>query len=160
MDPLPIHPYRALWETRDVRRFEESLSPNVVVRSPIIEAPFEGKDAVTELWEILLQNLSDFRITHEFGERNERVFFWSATASGERIQGCDLIRSDDDGAIVELSVIIRPLTAIAALAAAIGPPLAGRRSWLRGLIARPLIGSLRIFLRLADAAATRLASRR
>jgi hypothetical protein len=40
------------------------------------------------------------------------------------VEGLDLIRFDADGRIAELTVMVRPMSAVVALAEAVGPKLA------------------------------------
>ena len=151
----PLHPYRAVWETRDLKMWGEALAPDVVLHSPIIMSPFRGRAAAVELFEVLLEALESFEIRHEFADSERHVFLWSATISGRKIEGCDFITMDDDR-ISEISVLIRPLVSIGAFAAAMGPPLVARRGAFRALVARMLIGGLRGVLAAADAISTRL----
>jgi hypothetical protein len=51
---MDLHPFRALWETRDLDAFADALAPSVVLHSPILEAPFNGREAVIELYDVLL----------------------------------------------------------------------------------------------------------
>jgi hypothetical protein len=44
----------------------------------------------------------------------------------KQVQGIDLLRHDDDGRVVEITVMVRPLSAAIALAEAVGPRLAAR----------------------------------
>lgn len=68
----------------------------------------------------------------------------------------DLIRSDENGKIIEIKVLIRPLVDIATFAGAIGPPLAAKRGAGRALLLRLLSFPLRAILLAADAVASRL----
>jgi hypothetical protein len=52
--------------------------------------------------------------------------------------------------------MIRPLVDIAVFAAAIGPPLAARRSPMRGALVRLLTLPLKVILSVTDSVATRL----
>ena len=153
---VPLHPYRAVWETRNLKMWAEALAPEVVLHSPIILSPFRGRAAAVELFEVLLEALDEFEIRHESVDSGRHVFLWSAAISGRRIEGCDFITMDDDDRISEITVMIRPLVSIGTFAAAMGPPLAARRSAVRAFVARILIAGLRVVLALADAISTRL----
>ena len=153
------HPYRAVWETGDLQAWEDALAPEVVLHSPIIMSPFRGREAAIELFSVLLESISDFEIALEATDSDQHVFFWSAIASGRRIEGCDRVTMDATGRISEITVLVRPLVSIGAFAAAIGPPLAGRRSRMRAVIARIMLAPLRVMLALADAVSPRLVQR-
>ncbi|MDQ3982442.1 MAG: nuclear transport factor 2 family protein [Actinomycetota bacterium] len=149
------HPYRRLWETRDIGALRDALTEDVVLRSPLIVAPFEGRAAAIELFEVLVGALEEFEIAAELRGDEGDVFWWRAAAGGREIEGVDLIRMEG-GKIAEIRVLVRPLIGLGTLAAVIGPPLAARRGRLRGLVARPMVASLRMMLAFADVVSTRL----
>lgn len=150
------HPYRALWDERDVRRWVDSLSDDVTMYSPMFSKPFRGRDTAAELFEILLLVLHDFEVTDELSGDETHAFFWRARADGKIVEGADLIRHDASGKVAEIRVLIRPLTGIASFAAVAGPPLAARRGratgWFGSVISKPL----GVFLRIVNAVGTRL----
>lgn len=154
------HPFRTAWRTRDLDAWGEALAPNVVLNSPLIRSPFTGRDTAVELFDVLFDVFGNFEVTEEFVAGESRSFFWQGEIGARTIEGVDLIRHDTDGKIAEITVSIRPLVSLAAFTAAIGPPLAGKRSRILALVARvvtlPLIGLLTI----VDLTATRLAQRR
>ena len=153
------HPYRTTWETRDLQEWIDVLAPDVRLRSPLIVRPFSGREAAIELFEVLFEICGDFRITHEFAASDSHAFFWRAEIGGRSIEGADLIKSNDEGKITEITVLIRPLVDIAAFAAAIGPALARRRSPIRAVLARLLGAPLRPMLVVVDAIGSRLAQK-
>jgi hypothetical protein len=42
------HPFRAAWATRDLDAWIEALSPDIVLRSPVVRGPFRGRSAAAE----------------------------------------------------------------------------------------------------------------
>lgn len=155
---MTAHPYRQLWENRDLEAWGDALSNDVVIFSPMLKRPFTGKASALELFEILLGALKDVEVTDEFLEGPSNAFFWRANVGSETIEGADLIRHDSSGMIVEIRVLIRPLVDIATFGEVVGPLLAGRRGVVRGTIAALVGKPLRLILRLVDAIATRLVS--
>lgn len=153
-----VHPFRALWLTRDLDRWTQALAPDVLLHSPVFSALFEGRDAAIELYSVLLDKLVGFEITHEFREGDFDVFFWHADigrAGG--IEGVDLIRSDEHGKVCDVKVMIRPLANIAIFADAVGPPLAAKRGRLRGLLVGLLSMPLVPLFIIVERVASRLA---
>ncbi len=65
-------------------------------------------------------------------------------------------RYDEQGKIAEIRVLIRPLVDIAVFASAIGPPLAARKSPIRGMLVRVLMLPLKGILTVTDTVASRL----
>jgi hypothetical protein len=150
-----VHPFRAAWQTRDLDAWSATFSPEIVLHSPIIQAPFEGKEAATELYGVLFEALGEVEITDEFTEGDSHAFFWRAAVGRRTIEGADLIRFDAEGMIDEVRVLIRPLANIATFAAAAGPPLAAKRARWRGWLLRLLTAPLRAIFAAVDFLAPR-----
>jgi SnoaL-like domain len=157
--PVEAHPFAAAWETRDVDAWADALAPGVVLHSPIISKPFQGREAVAELYGVLFDVLGRMEITDAFTTGDAHAFYWRADIGRRQVEGTDLLRHDDQGRVSEIRVMIRPLVDLATFAAAAGPPLAARRGRLRGLLLGVLTLPLRAMLGLADAIASRLALR-
>jgi SnoaL-like protein len=157
---VAAHPYRVAWQTRDLDRWAQALADDVVLHSPVIRKPFEGVQAARELFGVLFDVMQDLEITDELSDGEVHAFFWRATVAHRRIEGTDLIRTGSDGKISEIRVLIRPLVAIAAFAAGMGPALAARRSRPRALLVSVTTLPLRTLFALVDVLATRLIQRR
>ena len=89
-------------------------------------------------YRVLFETFGEVQITGELADTDSRAFFWQANVADRVIEGADLLRYDAQGKIAEIRVLIRPLVDIATFAAAIGPPLAARRSPARGALVRLL----------------------
>jgi hypothetical protein len=150
------HPFRAVWRTRDVTTFAESLAPDVVLHSPILTTPFRGREEAIELYEVLIAELKDVEITDELVSDSGHAFFWTAGVGGRRIEGNDLLRTNEQGLIGEAHIFIRPLVDIAAFAAAVGPPLAARRGRLQAAAVWVLSLFLKLMLAPVDILSPRL----
>jgi hypothetical protein len=106
---------------------DELLADDVVFYSPIVYTPQEGK-AVTMLYlQAAGQNLAGgtaktssaasspgggFRYTKEVLAGDTAVLEFETTVEGKYVNGVDIIRCNDDGKIVEIRVMLRPLQAI------------------------------------------------
>jgi hypothetical protein len=134
----------------------QALSPEVLLRSPVLKKPFAGRDAARELFGVLFETFGPMQITAEFGDEDSHAFFWRGELAGRYIQGVDLLRYDAEGKIAEVSVMIRPLVDFGLFASKIGPRLAARRSPGRGMLLRLLASPLRGILIAADLVASRL----
>ena len=150
----PPHPFQRAFLARDTDAIAEMLAPDVVLSSPIISTRFRGRAEVAGLFGAVLEALEDFRYTDTIEAESTLVVGFKAKAGRQELQGVDLFRFDGDGKISEITVFIRPLAGLTALAAALGPRLAdgpGRRVLIRSLSA-PLVGVTRV----ADPIAARL----
>ena len=120
------NPLRAAMEARDLALLDPALSPNVVLRSPVISTPFSGRDELLDLFAVLFEALGP--LTYETDIPGDpHVFTWKTEIGGEPLEGVDLVRYDEAGLIREITVFMRPLRGIAAFLDATGPALARRR---------------------------------
>jgi SnoaL-like domain len=116
--------FRAAVEGGDHAGMVAALAPDAVLRSPVSFKPFEGREAVAELFGILLETFEDFRYTDEFEAHGKAALVFRARVGDRELEGLDLFRFDGEGQIAELTVMVRPLSAVIALAEAVGPKLA------------------------------------
>lgn len=130
------------------------------MHSPVIQAPFEGIEAATELWGVLFATLRDFEITRESNDGDSHAFFWRAAAGRRTIEGAALVELDGQGRIREISVLIRPLANLAAFAEVVGPALAAQRGQAEASVFRVLTLPLRPLFAAVDLLAPRLIQRR
>ncbi len=154
------HPFRAFWETGDLATWIEAMEADVVLHSPMITTPFDGRQTAAELYGTLFEVLDHFEVAEELSAGDSYACLWRATAAGRRIEGADFITSRPDGKIAEVRVLIRPLVNIAAFATDVGPALAAKRGRLQAALVRVLNLPLRIVFALADAVVPRLVMRR
>jgi hypothetical protein len=96
---------------------DELLADDVVFYSPIVYTPQRGKDVTTLYLQAAKQTLGagDFRYTKQVLAGDTAVLEFETTLDGKYVNGVDIIRCDDAGAIVEFRVMIRPLQAVNAV---------------------------------------------
>jgi hypothetical protein len=116
--------FRAAIERRDLDGMVATLADDVVLHSPVSFKPFEGKEAVAGLFEILLRIFEDFRYTDELPGEEVHALIFRARVGDRDVEGLDLVRPGPDGRIVDFTVMVRPLTGVVALAEAVGAQLA------------------------------------
>jgi hypothetical protein len=81
-----------------------------------------GRDTVGGLLRLVAETFEDFRYTDELaGAGGVEGLIFRAAVGGRELEGLDLLRLDDDGLIADLTVMIRPLSGLLALAQALGP---------------------------------------
>ena len=118
--------FRAAIEAQDIEAAIALLSDDVVFHSPIAFTPYRGRDAVGMVLRAVVQVFEDFRYVREIGApdaRDQALVF--RTRIGERqVEGCDFLHLDENGAISELTVMVRPLNGALALAEAMKAKLA------------------------------------
>ena len=113
-----MHPFRAAVEARDADAATALLAADVVFRSPIVFKPYAGRTAAGAVLAAALRVFDDFRYEVELASEDGRDYalMFRARVDGKDIQGCDFLRHDQDGrVVVQLTVMVRPLTAAVAL---------------------------------------------
>lgn len=115
--------FRAAVEGGDHAAMVAALAPDPVLRSPVSFKPFEGREAVSRLFEILLEVFEDFRYTDEFEADGKAALIFTARVGDREVEGLDLFRLDADGRIAELTVMVRPASGLMALGEAVGARL-------------------------------------
>jgi hypothetical protein len=120
--------FRKAVEARDLDGLMATFAEDAVLHSPITFKPFEGRAAIRQLLAILLEVFQDFRYTDELeAEDGTGALVFNARVGDRDLQGLDLIRFDGSGLIRDLTVMVRPRSALEALLAEVGPRLAEAR---------------------------------
>ena len=129
-------PLRAAFEARDLDAVVRALAPDVVLNSPILGVPFAGIDEATDLFAVVLDELWPLTYLDEI-PGDPHVLHFAGEVKGERLEGIDLLRFDQEGRVKEITVFFRPLAAVAGFLGATGPKLGRRRggAWRGAIIA-------------------------
>src|SRR4051794_19538235 len=130
------HPFIEAFLVRDFAAMGDALTPDVVLNSPILTTPFQGREAVTELFEAVLDTLEDIRYTDDLSEGDVRIMVFRSRIAGKvDAESIDIMRLAPDGRIREFTIMFRPLVATTTLAAELGKRLGSRRARWRGSLA-------------------------
>lgn len=116
--------FRAAVEQGDVEAALACLAPTVRFRSPAVFRPYEGDAAVGALLRHVFAVFEDFRYTDQLQDGPRSVLFFAARVGDRELEGLDDITVDDEGKIIDLRVMVRPLSGLIALAEAMGARLA------------------------------------
>jgi hypothetical protein len=112
------HAFRTAVEARDLDGLRDALHPNVVFHSPVVFRPYEGREAVMELLEHVVEVLGAFRYTDELTGIGSVALVFKARVGDRDVQGVDVLHVDSAGLVRELTVLIRPLSGLVAVAEA------------------------------------------
>ena len=111
--------FRAAVEAEDPDALTDALADDVVFRSPAVFKPYEGKAVVSA---ILVQGamrvFEDFRYTDQLEGTGVATLVFRARVGDRELDGLDLLRFDADGKVGELTVMVRPMSGLNALAEA------------------------------------------
>jgi hypothetical protein len=88
--------------------------------------PYRSAEAVVLLLRTVLTVFEDFAYDRQFaaGDGQSVVLEFSARVGDKSLKGVDVIRFDSEGRITEFEVMIRPMSGLQALAAAMSARLA------------------------------------
>ena len=112
--------FRSAVEARDLDGLVGLFSDDVVFRSPVVHAPYQGREQAKVLLSAVIQVFEDFRYTREIGAPGaaDSALVFRARVGDREVEGCDFIHVNDEGMIDELCVMVRPATGLMALAEA------------------------------------------
>jgi hypothetical protein len=106
------HPFRVAVEQDDLSAVMDLLHDDVEFRSPVVHAPYRGKVAVAHLLGHAKATLKGLTYIDELqGERTVALVF-TARVGDRDVEGLDHLTLDDDGRIVSLRVMLRPLSGL------------------------------------------------
>ena len=110
------HPFRRAAEAKDIDRLSDLLCEDVVLHSPVLFRGFEGRDTVSMVLNHVAGTLDDVAYTDELSEGNTIALRFKAKVAGTslELEGLDFLELDEDGRIAELTVFMRPFSALTA----------------------------------------------
>jgi hypothetical protein len=111
--PTP-HPFRLAVEAKDLEAATATLREDVVLHSPILFRGFEGRDIVTQVLTHVAATLEDFRYTDELADGDVVVLRFKARVGDRELEGIDFLELDEEGRVAELTVFMRPMSALTA----------------------------------------------
>ncbi|PVY96708.1 nuclear transport factor 2 family protein [Actinomycetospora cinnamomea] len=119
--------FRAAVEAGDMDAAVALLAEEVEFHSPVVHSPYRGRDAVAPILHAVAEVFEDFRYVSEVGggeDGVDKVLVFRAHVRDRQLEGVDLLHHDAAGAIDRLTVMIRPLSALQAVASAMREKLA------------------------------------
>ena len=118
--------FRQAVDARDHAALLALFRADAILHSPVSFKPFEGRDAISQLLRILMEVFDEFRYTDELSSAGGCTvgLVFRARMGTREVEGLDLLRFDEQGKVRELTVMVRPRSALEALFAAVGSRLA------------------------------------
>ena len=108
------HPFRLAAEAKDVELMTETLREDVVLHSPILFRGFEGRDVVGQVLTHVAATLEGLTYVDELTGESSVCLRFKAKVGDRELEGIDFLELDDEGKVAELTVFMRPLSAITA----------------------------------------------
>ncbi|MFJ3334546.1 nuclear transport factor 2 family protein [Streptomyces sp. NPDC086766] len=114
--------FREAVEAHDLDAVEALLDEDVVFTSPAAFKPYSGKPITAAILRAVAEVFEDFRYERELSgaDGRDHALVFAARVGDRSLEGCDFLHVNEDGLIDRLTVMVRPLSAAQALAAAMG----------------------------------------
>ena len=106
------HPFRRAAEAKDVELMTDALREDVVLHSPILFRGFEGREIVTQVLTHVAATLEGLTYTDELVEGNTVALRFKAQVGDRELEGIDFLELDEEGRVAELTVFMRPMSAL------------------------------------------------
>ncbi|HEU4598654.1 MAG TPA: nuclear transport factor 2 family protein [Solirubrobacterales bacterium] len=106
------HPFRRAAESKDLDLLAETLREDVVLHSPVLFRGFEGRETVVTVLTHVAATLEDLSYVHEMAEGDTVVLRFQAKVGERELEGIDFLELDDEGRVRELTVFMRPYSAL------------------------------------------------
>ena len=113
--------FTAAIKARDPEALTDALADDVVFRSPVVFRAYEGKPVVSAiLTEGAMKVFEDFHYVERFEKGDAAALIFKARVDDREVDGLDLLRFDAEGKVAELTVMVRPMSGLNAVAEAMG----------------------------------------
>ncbi|WP_110240037.1 nuclear transport factor 2 family protein [Nocardioides gilvus] len=114
--------FRKAVESGDHAGIEDLLAEGVRFTSPVAFRPYEGRAITAAILRGVLRVFTDFHYVREIisPDGRDQALLFRTWVDGKEVHGCDFLHLDDEGRIDDFMVMVRPLSAAQALAAAMG----------------------------------------
>jgi hypothetical protein len=117
-------PFRVAVESKDFSQVEATLAPDVQFRSPVVFAPYQGRQSVGALLRVVGNVLGPaLAYRWQVREGDREVLCFTSRVGEREVEGVDLLRYDDEGRVAELVVMMRPASALVAVRDAVAAGL-------------------------------------
>jgi hypothetical protein len=155
----PLAAYRAAAQAQDTAAMLACMREDVVLRSPITTRfAFSGKAQMGPLLDDVHAIISAPSIRADTGDDRARVLVIDGHCGRQAFTELLFVTLDDDGLIAEMELAVRPMPGLMAVAAALGPRVARRRSRLRAVAVRALIGPMAFAVTRGEGVAVKLSA--
>jgi SnoaL-like domain len=111
-------------QARDADAITAALAPDVRFRSPVVFRPYEGREAVSVVLQAVTVVFEEFEYVQRLEAADGSIaLIFTAKVGDRELDGLDLLRISDDGLVSELTVMVRPMSGVQALATAMAEQL-------------------------------------
>src|SRR3954469_5384175 len=102
--PVLGHPFPKAFSAGDREGMRRAMAPDVVLNSPILSTPFQGRETLMELFDVILETLEDIRYTAYVAEGDLHFMSFTARVGKVEMQAVDILGLDEEGRVKEFTV--------------------------------------------------------
>ncbi len=113
-----MNAFKAAVLAGDMNAVSALLHPDVTFSSPAVFSPYRGREATMRVLTAAVGTFEDFAYVAEAHGPQVDVLRFRARVGRFSLEGVDILTTNEDGQITDLTVMIRPLRGLEALAAA------------------------------------------
>jgi hypothetical protein len=106
------HPFRVAAESKDIALLTDTLREDVVLHSPILFRGFEGREMVSQVLTHVSATLEGLTYVDELVGEDSVCLRFKAMVGDRELEGIDFLELDAEGKVAELTVFMRPLSAL------------------------------------------------
>jgi len=110
--------FRAAAEAKDFSAVGDLFAEDVTFNSPVVFRPYEGREALRAILTAVLQVFEDFGYTDQLEEGDTAMLRFRARIGDREVEGIDVLTFGEGERIRELTVLVRPMSGVHALAEA------------------------------------------
>jgi hypothetical protein len=125
MSKETIAAFREAVEAGQAERVLPLLADEITFHNPVTFRPFQGRETLEVVVPKLLGVWQGLRYVEELHSQDRVGLVFEAHASARHVTGIDLLRFNGEGLISEVTVMVRPLSGLRALAEEMKEALAG-----------------------------------
>jgi SnoaL-like domain len=103
-------------KSADAEGLAAALAPDVVFRSPVVFKPYHGRAEVGAVLAAVVQVFEDFEYVQHLEGGDAATLIFRARVGDREVEGLDYLRFSEDGLVSELTVMVRPMSGMHALA--------------------------------------------
>ena len=115
MDLTHLHAFLDAMRRNDLEAMLPHMADDVILKTPLVAEPFEGKAAIRPVVSALLGVVDKFDFVEMMRGPQHVSEFFRVTVGSDELEGMDYWRINDAGLIQEMTVLWRPLPAVLAV---------------------------------------------
>jgi hypothetical protein len=108
--PAPVAAWHAIAASRDPAGLADLLADDVVFRSPAVHGDQQGKELTTAYLSAAIVVLGpSLAYRRQWYAEHNAVLEFEAELDGLQLHGIDMLQWDEEGRLVEFTVMVRPI---------------------------------------------------